>query len=155
MINETSLSIIICPIVCFLSLFVFCSAYEVAAWHGQASGTRSSVKSGLPPLVPVLEPEGWTLGNPAYSLRSTSSGLLLSFLCHVVSACLFPLSLFPRSLSFPLPVLPHTCTWVFHVHGCVGMWSMWPLRHSCAWYWCEVQLGVCRGYCLFGPFAAL
>lgn len=98
----------------------------------------------------VLEAEGWTLGNPAYSLRNTSSGLVLSFLCHVLPAGLFPLSPLPRSLSFSLPVLPHTRTWVFHVHGCVGMWSMWPLRHSCAWYWCEVQLGVRRGYCLFG-----
>lgn len=41
----------------------------------------------------VLEAEGWTLGNPAYSLRNTSSGLVLSFLCHVLPAGLFPLSL--------------------------------------------------------------
>lgn len=46
----------------------------------------------------VLEAEGCTLGNPAYSLRSTSSCLLLLFLCHVQPACLF--SLIPLPLFF-------------------------------------------------------
>jgi len=138
----------------FFVCVLLCVWSSCMAWHGQASGTRISVKSGFLPFVPVLEPEGWTLGNPAYSLRSSCSGVCCCYRFCVTwcrLACF--LSLLPSSLSFSLP--PHTCTWVFHVHGCVGMCCMWLLRHSCAWYWCEVQLGVCRGCCLFWPFAAL
>lgn len=102
----------------------------------------------------VLEAEGCTLGNPAYSLRSTSSCLLLLFLCHVQPACLF--SLIPLPLFFIFFFHLSICAWSFIVHGCVGIWSMWPLRRSCAWNWCEVQVWVCWGiYCLFWLSAAL
>lgn len=105
----TSLSIIVCP-VAYLLQPGLCCLYKAVAWHGQllwqASGAKSCMKRGLLPCdcEPVLKAEGWTLGIPAYSLRSTScSRLLLSFLCHVLPACLFPL---PSSLSFfpPCPL---------------------------------------------------
>lgn len=124
---KLNLSIIVCPVVYF---FVMCSSWSLdyalctRLLHGLSAivaGIRCKKlheKRLTAPCVcePVLEAESWTLGNPAYSLRSTSSALLLSFLCHVLPACLFPLFPLPRSLSFFFfLVLLHviiSCSWL-------------------------------------------
>lgn len=117
---------------------------QAVAWHSQllcqALGT-CSVKRGLWPLWlrDCAGSRGPDTGESFLFIKKHEqhwSALIVFCVTCCLLACF--LSLLTPVLIFVSP--PSSRMRVFHVHGCLGMWSMWPLRHSWEWFWWEVRV---------------